>query len=365
MGIRAANRDYERWLKAQLHGGLVEADLKKKHKKMRESAFAFLRGTYWRWAETILDVCPDLADAPALLAVGDTHLENFGTWTDREGRIVWGVNDYDETAEMPYILDLVRLAASAALAATPSQLSLKAICNNLFDGYEQGIDAPEAFVLDHKHMWLRKRFVVSEATRALFWQKIENQYHDVLAKKNSEQPPARWLKLFAGAIPDSAIAMSYWRHTAGNGSLGRPRWLGFGNWHGGPVLREAKALVPSGWTRVHRGGGRIRLNDIATGRYRSPDPWYVAGGNILVRRLSPNNRKIDVEDRRDAARLLHPDLLWAMGRDLAAIHLGVRDRRDALKKDLQKRKARWFRTNVESATEFVAREFAEFKKSAK
>ena len=84
-----------------------------------------------------------------------------------------------------------------------------------------------------------------------------------------------------------------------------------------------------------------------------------------MRRLSANNRKIDVADRRDAARLLHPDLLWAMGRDLAAVHLGVRDRRDAFKKDLQKRKARWFRTNVETATEFVAREFAEFKKSAK
>ena len=257
MGIRAANREYERWLKAQLHGGLVEADLKKKHKKMRASAFAFLRATYWRWAETILDVCPDLADAPAVLAVGDTHLENFGTWTDKEGRIVWGVNDYDETAEMPYILDLVRLATSAALAATPSQLSLKAICNNLFEGYEQGVDAPEAFVLDHQHMWLRNRFVVGEAQRAIFWRKIENQYHDLLAKKNPEQPPARWLKLFAGALPDSAITMSYWRHTAGTGSLGRPRWLGFGNWHGGPVLREGKALVPSGWTRVHRDGGRI------------------------------------------------------------------------------------------------------------
>ena len=85
--------------------------------------------------------------------------------------------------------------------------------------------------------------------------------------------------------------------------------------------------------------GALRLNDIALGKYRSPDPWYEASGNMLVRRLSPNNRKIDVEDRRDAARLLHPDLLWAMGRDLAAIHLGVRDRRDALQKDLQKRKA--------------------------
>ena len=68
-----------------------------------------------------------------------------------------------------------------------------------------------------------------------------------------------------------------------------------------------------------------------------------------MRRLSPNNRKINVEDRRDAARLLHPDLLWAMGRDLAAVHLGARDRRDALHKDLEKRKRRWFRAHVEAA----------------
>ncbi|HEY0223202.1 MAG TPA: DUF2252 family protein [Pseudolabrys sp.] len=365
MGIRAANREYERWLKAQLHGALVESDLKKKHRKTGESAFTFLRATYWRWAETILDVCPDLAGAPALLAVGDIHLENFGTWRDQEGRLVWGVNDYDETAEMPYILDLVRLATSAALASTPDQLSLKAICSNVFEGYEHGVESPEAFVLDRQHMWLRKRFVVGEAERAKFWQKVENEYLELLAKKDPEQPPARWLKAFTEALPEPSATLGFWRHTAGTGSLGRPRWLGYGTWHGGPLLREGKALVPSGWTRVHGGGGRQRLNDIAGGRFRSPDPWYAASGNLLMRRLSPNNRKINVADRRDAAQLLHPDLLWAMGRDLAAIHLGVRDRRESLKKDLAKRKQRWFRTSVETAAEFVAREFAEWKKSAK
>jgi Uncharacterized protein conserved in bacteria (DUF2252) len=365
MGIRAANREYERWLKTQLHGEIVEADLRTKHKKMRASAFAFLRATYWRWAETILDVCPDLADAPAVLAVGDTHLENFGTWRDKEGRLVWGVNDYDEAAEMPYILDLVRLATSAALANAPSKPSLKAICANLFEGYEHGLESPEAFVLDRQHMWLRTRFLVSEAERAMFWQNIENQYRDLLATKNPEQPPARWLKLFGQALPEPSITLAYWRHTAGTGSLGRPRWLAYGTWRSGPLLRECKALVPSAWTRAHRGGGRSRLNDIADNRFRSPDPWYEASGNILVRRLSPNNRKIEAADRRDASRLLHPDLLWAMGRDLAAVHVGVRDRRDAIRKDLEKRKQRWFRTCVESAAEFVAREHAAWKKSAK
>ena len=365
MGIRAANRDYERWLAAQLGGDVVADDLGKKQKKMCDSAFAFLRATYWRWAETILDVCPDLANAPAVLAVGDIHLENFGTWRDQEGRLIWGVNDYDEAAEMPYMLDLVRLATSAALATTQNQLSLKAICVNILEGYEHGLEAPEAFVLDRQHMWLRTRFVVGEAERAMFWQKIENQYHDLLAKKKAEQPPARWLKLFATTLPEPSITLAYWRRTAGTGSLGRPRWLGYGTWRGGPLLREGKALVPSGWTRAHGDGARLRLNDIALGKYRAPDPWYAASGNLLMRRLSPNNRKIDVEDRRDAARLLHPDLLWAMGRDLAAVHLGVRDSRDALRKDVEKRKRRWFRTHVETAMEFVAREYAEWKKSAK
>jgi len=362
MRIRAANLEYERWLSAQLGGDLVETDIAKKHEKMSASAFGFLRATYWRWAETILDVCPGLADAPAVLAVGDIHLENFGTWTDKEGRIVWGVNDYDEAAEMPYILDLLRLATSASLAASPRQLSLKAICANLVDGYAHGLEAPEAFVLDREHMWLRTRFIVDETARAMFWQKIESQYHALLARKKPERPPARWLKLFAKALPDTSVTLSYWRHTAGTGSLGRPRWLGYGLWHGGPLLREGKALVPSGWTRAHGGGTRLYLNDIALGKYRSPDPWYAASGNVLMRRLSPNNRKINVEDRRDAARLLHPDLLWAMGRDLAAIHLGARNQSDRLRKDLDKRKRRWFRTQVENAVEFVSREFAEWKK---
>ena len=86
------------------------------------------------------------------------------------------------------------------------------------------------------------------------------------------------------------------------------------HWHGGPVLREAKALVPSGWTCVHRAAGAF-ASMISFGPLPFARPWYVASGNILVRRLSPNNRKIDVEDRHDARALLHPALLWAMGGD--------------------------------------------------
>jgi hypothetical protein len=375
MPIRGANQAYEKWLRAQLGDDVVEGDLVRKQRKMADSAFGFLRATYWRWAETILEVCPDLAEAPPALAVGDVHLENFGTWRDVEGRIVWGVNDFDEAAEMPYVLDLVRLGTSAVLADSPECPALEEVCSHLVEGYESGLEAPDAFVLDRQHMWMRTKFVVSEAQRAEFWRKLGEKHEEakaiarkakVKAKGRLFDPPKRFVKALAAALPEPEIALTYWPRTAGTGSLGRPRWIGFATWRGAPLLREAKALVPSGWTRATGNGSqRVRLNDIAQGRFRSPDPWYRASGNVLVRRLSPNNRKLEIGDRIDASILLHPDMLWAMGRDLAAIHVGVRDRRDAIKADLDKRKKRWIRANVEAAAEFVRGEYEEWKMSAK
>jgi hypothetical protein len=51
MNIWAANRDYERWLAGELKADIVEEDILKMRKRMRDSAFAFLRATYWRWAK--------------------------------------------------------------------------------------------------------------------------------------------------------------------------------------------------------------------------------------------------------------------------------------------------------------------------
>ncbi len=48
--------------------------------------------------------------------MGDLHIENFGTWRDLEGRLIWGINDVDEAYPVRYPNDLVRLAASAFLA---------------------------------------------------------------------------------------------------------------------------------------------------------------------------------------------------------------------------------------------------------
>ena len=106
------------WLATQCD--VVKKDIVYKHHRMKKSPFIFLRATYFRWARKIGDWCPELMDAPQLLSIGDLHLENFGTWRDADGRLVWGVNDFDEAAVMPYVLDLVRLATSIRLAPHPA-----------------------------------------------------------------------------------------------------------------------------------------------------------------------------------------------------------------------------------------------------
>ena len=57
---------------------------------MRADPFVFLRATFYRWLQLWPTICGALDDAPPVLAVGDLHIENFGTWRDREGRLILG-----------------------------------------------------------------------------------------------------------------------------------------------------------------------------------------------------------------------------------------------------------------------------------
>src|SRR5262249_5422902 len=138
MNIIKSTDALEAWLKKQLKAELVEKDLDEKHARMCEGPFPFLRATYYRWAETILTECPELAQAPSVVAVGDIHLENFGIWRDDEGRLIWGVNDYDEAAKMPYALDLVRLGVSAVLGCAHIR-SMWNMCDDILTGYQCGL----------------------------------------------------------------------------------------------------------------------------------------------------------------------------------------------------------------------------------
>jgi uncharacterized protein (DUF2252 family) len=150
--FEAATQAYLAWMARFC--SLDEHGLKLKQAKMRDSPFAFLRSTFYRWSHHFTAVPDEVRSAPSFLIVGDIHLENFGTWRDREGRLVWGINDFDEAAELPVTSDLVRLATSAVLEARREAFQLTALeaADTILEGYWAHLKfGPDPFILEDRH----------------------------------------------------------------------------------------------------------------------------------------------------------------------------------------------------------------------
>ena len=85
--------------------------------RMLTSPFAFYRGA-------ALLMAADLAGAPRtglkVQLCGDAHLSNFGGFDAPDRRLVFSVNDFDETLPGPFEWDLKRLVASFAVAGRRS-----------------------------------------------------------------------------------------------------------------------------------------------------------------------------------------------------------------------------------------------------
>src|ERR1700739_946412 len=154
--IVQATADFAHW--GSRHVRMVQYDVKLEQRNMSKSSFPFLRATFYRWAQWWPIICPELARAPQVLAIGDLHIENFGTWRDIEGRLIWGVNDFDEAWPAAYTVDLVRLVTSAYLAIHAEHLALtrKRAFHAVEDGYRDCLAKRGApFILAEHHRWLR------------------------------------------------------------------------------------------------------------------------------------------------------------------------------------------------------------------
>src|ERR1700730_13953867 len=267
--IREASRDYERWLAERVP--LVRRDLDLKHRLMRQDVFSFLRATFYRWAQLWADVCEDLAEAPAVLAVGDLHVENFGTWRDAEGRLIWGVNDFDEVVPLPYTQDLGRLGTSALLAAEGSRLTLSARrgCESILAGYTDALraGAGAAPVLAQRYRWLRDLAVARLKDQRPYWHRMRS------LRTVSGRVDPRVRRLLAAAMTARALEARLAARPAGAGSLGRLRVVALANWLGGMVAREAKPLTASAWLwarKARLAGPRYR--ELIRRAVRVPEP---------------------------------------------------------------------------------------------
>jgi hypothetical protein len=362
MNVVKATRSFEAWLAQRTR--INKKDLHLKHERMRADLFPFLRATYYRWAQIWPEVCPELAKAPHVLAVGDLHIENFGTWRDIEGRLIWGINDFDEAWPMAYTIDLVRLAVSAHLAVEEGNLPLKRedICDQILEGYREGLkEDGTPFVLGERHTWLRAIAESELRDPVRFWKKLE-----ALPTLRTEVPVSA-VDAIEHLMPAPGIRYRLAHRVAGLGSLGHARYLALAEWHGGRLAREAKALVPSSncWAEgltgsADRGPAEILYQTIINRAVRCADPFVQLRGRWIVRRLGPYCSRIEL------AALRGPDtelrLLHAMGWETANVHLGQRSARKVILRHIDKQKGRWLHLAAQAMLQAVREDWEVWQK---
>jgi hypothetical protein len=356
MNIAKATKKYEDWLR--LHMRIVELDLQFKHQQMAAALFPFFRATFYRWLQLWPDHCAEMDRVPHILSVGDLHVENFGTWRDTDGRLVWGVNDFDEACLYPYTMDLVRLATSALLAAQEKRLTMKPkeATAAILEGYEHGMEqGGRPFVLGENHEWLRAIAESKLRDPVLFWQKM-----DRLPTLKGEIPESA-REALEHLLPEHGIPYRLVRRVAGLGSLGRVRLVAIAEWKGGRVAREAKALTASAlqWLHPERAPAEILYAAILRRAVRCPDPYVQMRGHWIVRRLSPHCSRIELNTlgtSRGECRLLE-----AMGRETANIHLGTEEKRRAILKDLRTRKGNWLAASAQTMADAMEKDWRAWK----
>jgi hypothetical protein len=332
----------------------VESELTAKHEQMKTNPFLFFRGTYYRWTQVWPVVCEEVAKAPRVLAVGDLHVGSFGTWRDGEGRLCWGVDDFDEAYPLPYTNDLVRLAASVKMLIDSDKIDMKfrTACDILLEGYGQTLkEGGRPIVLAENETDLERLGFQSLKPAPDFWGKL--QRHPPV---QTGQVPKDAGAAIEATLPDSCPPSKMVRRRAGLGSLGQPRFVAIANWQGGHIAREAKAYVPSACVWLARSAARTPryYEQLITSAVRSRDPYQKVSHGWIVRRLSPDSNPIeiaDLDERDDEV------LLCAMAQETANVHLGTPQSAGRVLRDVRGRKAKWLRSAGKAMAKVMEREW--------
>jgi hypothetical protein len=328
---------------------------------MRKDPYQFLRGTYYRWAELWTEVSQDSLHAPKVLAVGDLHIGSYGTWRDPEGRMCWGVDDFDEAWPLPYTNDLIRLAASVKIARKTGILKIrtKAACEAILHAYEGTLQKGGCpIVLAEEETHLERLGIRALKPPKSFWQKLK------------AKPPLRGTlpadakKALEQFLPVPGLEYRVVRREAGLGSLGQLRFVAIAEYRGGCIAREAKKLLPSAnlWLSGRISHRQVYYLRAIRSAIRSPDPYQKTVGTWLIRRLSPDSNPVDIENldkERD-----EEILLCAMGTEAANVHLGSRHSTRLILKNLGRRKADWLRKDAKTMAQIILREWKEYRSSA-
>ena len=99
--------------------GRVPSLLKLKDERMRASPFGFFRGAVPVMAS---DLALGKSTGVVAQLCGDAHVQNLGAYAGADGRLVFDINDFDETVRGPFEWDVKRMATSLLLAGRGAEM---------------------------------------------------------------------------------------------------------------------------------------------------------------------------------------------------------------------------------------------------
>ena len=305
--------------------GRDPAWLRAKLDRLCASPFGFLRGTFHLFAEDWASMGDDPLELPEPQPiVGDLHLENLGAFKAHDGRFVFDVNDFDETAPGPPALDLGRVATSMVLAGARhgvgravtrievmvdawkkavTELDLRAV-----DGDTKGVPNAVKEVLARAEEGSRKEWidarVEGEGANRRF-RKSDKYFpvEDQARRKSVEES----VRAFAAASSERPSDCPSWPRVmdvavriAGTGSLGRWRYAvllpGKGEKVGRELILELKEALPS--SLLPNDDGQAPRVVATQRRLQGDSPAFLGvtqidGVSFTVRELLPMEAKLD------------------------------------------------------------------------
>jgi hypothetical protein len=325
--------------------------------RLRANAFIYYRFVNRAWVTRVCDTfAADLADIPVVRLHGDAHVEQFAFTRD-----AWGLDDFDDTAQGPAVIDIMRYLGSVDLAARERgwQSDREVLFNRFFDGYRDGLGEPEH--LPPMPAIVRRLREEEPASRTAFltWAEKQmqpmadetvkavvvamNAFDNVVRQERSELAPnffdvsrVGWLRIGVGSAGDAKILMRVQGVTAdpADDELLEAKQLGY---LGGLACLEDPPSPPT--LRIILGTrqlGRMKHNIIAAG----PDlviPELLVRDQQLrhwwIRSWDPTYREIRVTDLQSVNELA--ELAYDAGVQLGGGSLP--EQRDPQRAPMQKR----------------------------
>ena len=356
-GFSEVSDRYEAWRARRIP--LIEADVQAKYARMARSPWLLARGAYHRYATQFSELAPELAGAPVAVSVGDLHVENFGTWRDRAGRLVWGVHALDEVDLLAYTADLVRLASTALLAVSAGLIDClpDQVSTAILAGWSERIAArhPRPFVLglEHSDLYGASAPALRDPVR------FEADVAQLPAFERALPKPAA--RMLASVTPPGDFRPQFKRAGADFTSLGARRILAAGTLDGGLLVREIKQVPGpvSMWAEPKRAqvSGLVGAIDAARGvaaesSRRQSRKWVVRALDGALTVLELPCPAIDPLT-----------LLAKMGAEAANIHLTEipeASARKAIRRDADAREEGWLHAAAQTMADAAVSDHADW-----